>query len=215
MDIKSLDFDVLVEMFLLLLIGVGPKIALVPFIEATAAMDEPTKRRVARKMITTAAAAAVSLAVLGEVLRRLLHFSAGALSVAGGIILIIIAVSMVLSTDQPETSSAGSVGRDPMEVAVFPLAIPYLLNPAGIVALVTLAAEAGSVAVFAVYLGILALVLAIDVGVFRWANGVSDHLDASRMLVTEKVFGFLLAALAVLLMLDGLESVGIIHLSSH
>ena len=215
MDIKSLDFDVLVEMFLLLLIGVGPKIALVPFIEATAAMDEPTKRRVARKMITTAAAAAVSLAVLGEVLRRLLHFSAGALSVAGGIILIIIAVSMVLSTDQPETSSAGSVGRDPMEVAVFPLAIPYLLNPAGIVALVTLAAEAGSVAVFAVYLGILALVLAIDVGVFRWANGVSDHLDASRMLVTEKVFGFLLAALAVQLVLDGLEDVGVLHLTGH
>ena len=215
MDIKSLDFDVLVEMFLLLLIGVGPKIALVPFIEATAAMDEPTKRRVARKMITTAAAAAVSLAVLGEVLRRLLHFSAGALSVAGGIILIIIAVSMVLSTDQPETSSAGSVQRDPMEVAVFPLAIPYLLNPAGIVALVTLAAEAGSVAVFAVYLGILALVLAIDVGVFRWANGVSDHLDASRMLVTEKVFGFLLAALAVQLVLDGLEDVGVLHLTGH
>lgn len=215
MDIKSLDFDVLVEMFLLLLIGVGPKIALVPFIEATAAMDEPTKRRVARKMITTAAAAAVSLAVLGEVLRRLLHFSAGALSVAGGIILIIIAVSMVLSTDQPETASAGSVGRDPMEVAVFPLAIPYLLNPAGIVALVTLAAEAGSVAVFAVYLGILALVLAIDVGVFRWANGVSDHLDASRMLVTEKVFGFLLAALAVQLVLDGLEDVGVLHLTGH
>ena len=215
MDITSLDFDVLVEMFLLLLIGVGPKIALVPFIEATAAMDEPTKRRVARKMITTAAAAAVSLAVLGEVLRRLLHFSAGALSVAGGIILIIIAVSMVLSTDQPETSSAGSVRRDPMEVAVFPLAIPYLLNPAGIVALVTLAAEAGSVAVFAVYLGILALVLAIDVGVFRWANGVSDHLDASRMLVTEKVFGFLLAALAVQLVLDGLEDVGVLHLTGH
>ena len=98
---------------------------------------------------------------------------------------------------------------------MFPLAIPYLLNPAGIVALVTLAAEAGSVAVFAVYLGILALVLAIDVGVFRWANGVSDHLDASRMLVTEKVFGFLLAALAVQLVLDGLEDVGVLHLTGH
>ena len=35
------------------------------------------------------------------------------------------------------------------------------------------------------------------------------------MLVTEKVFGFLLAALAVQLMLDGLDSVGIIHLSGH
>ena len=35
------------------------------------------------------------------------------------------------------------------------------------------------------------------------------------MLVTEKLFGVLLAALAVQLMLDGLDSVGIIHLASH
>jgi small neutral amino acid transporter SnatA (MarC family) len=35
------------------------------------------------------------------------------------------------------------------------------------------------------------------------------------MLVTEKVFGFLLAALAVQLALDGLDEVGVIHLRGH
>ena len=35
------------------------------------------------------------------------------------------------------------------------------------------------------------------------------------MLVADKVFGFLLAALAVQLMLDGLQSVGVIHLAGH
>ena len=64
-------------------------------------------------------------------------------------------------------------------------------------------------------LGVLGLVLALDVAVFRGANRASDHLDESRMLVTEKIFGFLLAALAVQLMLEGLDSVGIIHLSGH
>jgi multiple antibiotic resistance protein len=44
---------------------------------------------------------------------------------------------------------------------------------------------------------------------------ISNHLDASRMLVTEKVFGFLLAALAVQLMLNGLSDVGVIHLTGH
>jgi small neutral amino acid transporter SnatA (MarC family) len=44
---------------------------------------------------------------------------------------------------------------------------------------------------------------------------VSGHLDASRMLVTGKVFGFLLAALAVQLALDGLSDVGVIHLTGH
>jgi small neutral amino acid transporter SnatA (MarC family) len=35
------------------------------------------------------------------------------------------------------------------------------------------------------------------------------------MLVTEKVFGFLLAALAVQLVLNGLADVGVIHLKGH
>ena len=39
-------------------------------------------------------------------------------------------------------------------------------------------------------------------------------LDAGRMLVTEKVFGFLLAALGVQLVLNGLSDVGVIHLTT-
>ena len=62
---------------------------------------------------------------------------------------------------------------------------------------------------------VLAVVLALDVIVFRWANRVSEQLDESRLLVTEKIFGVLLAALAVQLILDGLDSVGVIHLAGH
>ena len=54
---------------------------------------------------------------------------------------------------------------------------------------------------FAVVVGVLVFVIALDVAVFRWANRVSKHLDQNRMLLTEKVFGFLLAALAVQLAL--------------
>ena len=214
MDHTSIDIYLVIDTFLLLLIGIGPKIALVPFLEVTAAMDRATKARVVRKMLVTAGVTGVILVGLGELLARLLHFSTGSLSIAGGIILVIIAITMVLGSDDSEHSVA-SEERDPMRIAVFPLAVPYLLNPAGIVTLVTLSAEADSVAVFAMVLGLLAVVLALDVAVFRWANRVSDHLDASRMLITEKIFGVLLAALAVQLMLDGLDSVGIIHLASH
>ncbi len=48
----------------------------------------------------------------------------------------------------------------------------------------------------------------------RWANQVSAKLDESRMLATEKVFGFLSAAIAVQLILDGLASAGWSDLSS-
>ncbi len=210
----SVDIYLVIDTFLLLLIGIGPKIALVPFVEITAPLDGATKAKVVRKMLTTATVVALILLGLGEFLSRLLHFSTGSLSIAGGIILIIIAITMVLGSADAGDSSAIK-GRDPMRIAVFPLAVPYLMNPAGIVALVTLSAEADSVAVFAMVLGVLALVLALDVGVFRLANRASDHLDESRMLVTEKIFGILLAALAVQLVLDGFDSLGLIHLSGH
>jgi small neutral amino acid transporter SnatA (MarC family) len=211
--LESLDAAFVIDTFLLLLIGIGPKIALVPFLTATADMPEAIKRRVLRKMMTTAATVGALLLILGGVLTRLLHFSPGALGVASGIILLIIAVTMVLS--QQEANEAHSVnGRDPMQVAASPLAVPYLLNPAGIVVLVTLSAEASSAAVFAVAVGVLVVVLALDVVVFRWAVQVSSKLDASRMLVTEKVFGFLLAALGAQLVLNGLSDVGVIHLTT-
>jgi len=227
MELESLNWTFVIDTFLLLLIGIGPKIALVPFLEATKQMPQATQRRVLRKMLTTAALLAALLLILGGLLTRLLHFSPGALGVASGIILLIIAVTMVLGQGDGNGGGNGGahggghggghqvIGRDPMQVAVFPLAVPYLLNPAGIVVLVTLSAEASSLAVFGVAVGVLVVVLALDVVVFRWAAAVSSKLDASRMLVTEKVFGFLLAALGVQLALDGLADLGVIHLTGH
>ena len=208
MDQTSITAAGAIDTFLVLLIGIGPKLALVPFVEITAPLDPATKRRVLRKMLTTAATVAVLLMVLGELLRLLLHFTIGSLSIAGGLILLVVAVWMVLSP--PASSSNRIADKDPMQLAQFPLAVPYLLNPVGIVGLMTISAEAKSFSVFAVEFGILVFVLLIDVVVFRWANRVSDKLDEGRMLITEKVFGFLIAAIAVQLVLDGLASVGVI-----
>ncbi len=207
MDEASITTSGVIDTFLVLLIGIGPKLALVPFLEITASLDEATKRRVRRKMLVTAATVAVALIVLGELLRALLHFSVASLSIAGGIILLVLAVWMVLGQG---SGGHGTAGKDPLQLAQFPLAVPYLLNPVGIVGLVTISAEATSLGVLAMAVGILAVVLLIDVLVFRWANQVSSRLDENRMLVTEKVFGFLIAAIAVQLMLDGLASAGII-----
>jgi small neutral amino acid transporter SnatA (MarC family) len=208
MDQTSITAAGAIDTFLVLLIGIGPKLALVPFLEITASLDPDAKRRVQRKMLATAAAVAVVLLVLGELLRVLLHFTIGSLSIAGGVILLVLAVWMVLGP--PGGGSHRAAGKDPLQLAQFPLAVPYLLNPVGIVGLMTISAEAKSLSVLAVEFGILVFVLLVDVAVFRWANRVSEKLDENRMLVIEKVFGFLIAAIAVQLILDGLASAGVI-----
>jgi multiple antibiotic resistance protein len=208
MDQASITAAGAIDTFLVLLIGIGPKLALVPFLEITASLEPALKRRVLRKMLTTAAIVAVVLMVLGELLRTLLHFTIGSLSIAGGVILLVLAVWMVLAP--ADGGSRHAEGKDPMQLAQFPLAVPYLLNPVGIVGLITISAEAKSFSVFAAEFGILVFVLLVDVVVFRWANRVSEKLDENRMLVTEKVFGFLIAAIAVQLVLDGLATAGVI-----
>lgn len=213
MDTTTIDTATVVDLFLLLLIGIGPKIALLPYLEATAGLDAADKRRIVRTMLTTAAVVALVLIVFGELLRRLLHFSTGALAIAGGILLLIIAVTMVLG--HGDAGVDDDADGDPHRLAMFPLAIPYLLNPAGIVVLVTASAEARTPRDLAVVLVPLAAVLVLDVVVLAAANRVSSHLDPARMLVTEKVFGFLLAALAVQLALNGLADVGLIHAVEH
>ena len=150
--------------------------------------------------------------LFGELLRVLLHFTVPSLSIAGGVILLVLAVWMVLA--QPG-GGHHIEDKNPCRLAVFPLAVPDLLNPVGIVALVTISAEAESILVLALSIGILAFVLLIDIAVFRFANKVSAKLDENRMLVTEKVFGFLIAAIAVQLMLDGLAGAGVISTVAH
>ena len=213
MEQTSITAQGVIDTFLVLLIGIGPKIALVPFLQITASLDTATKRQVQRKMLTTAATVAFALIVFGELLRVLLHFSVGSLSIAGGVILLVLAIEMVLG--KPDPGDQPTAEKDPMQLAQFPLAVPYLLNPVGIVGLVTISAETKSLDVFAVMIAILVLVLLLDVAVFRWANRVSAKLNENRMLVTEKVFGFLIAAIAVQLVLDGLALVGVIAPINH
>jgi multiple antibiotic resistance protein len=213
MDQTSVTADGVIDTFLVLLIGIGPKIALLPFLLITASLDPATTQRVARRMLITAATVALTLVVLGELLRILLHFEVGSLSIAGGVILLVLAVGMVIG--QGQSASHLTEGKDPLQLAQVPLAVPYLLNPVGIVGLVTISAEAKSLRVLAAEIVVLVFVLLLDVVVFRWASRVGQALNEDRMLVIEKVFGFLLAAVAVQLVLDGLASVGIIPPINH
>jgi multiple antibiotic resistance protein len=91
-----------------------------------------------------------------------------------------------------------------------------LLNPAGIAALVIASSEVDSLLMVVVLVGLVLLGGFIDWLIFRNMDKLSKHLDPSRLAVTEAVFGVLLAALAVQLMLDGLHDLGIITiLGSH
>jgi multiple antibiotic resistance protein len=219
MDFDNIDFYLVFDLFILLLIGMGPKIALVPFLDLTNKMDADTKRSVAQRMVRTAVGTALILVLLGWFLMRLLHFSPGAANIAGGIVLLLLALHMLVSPGKDHHDDAS--GRDAMQMALYPLAVPYLLNPAGIAVLVIASGDAALSDTNTLILVVILIVLVLLMGVIDWfvftnIDKLAKHLDPSRLAVTEAVFGVLLAALAVQLMLDGLHDLGIISmLTSH
>ena len=215
MELGSIDLYQVLDVFLLLLIGIGPKIALVPFLELTSDMSAEVQRKVAGKMIRTAFVTALVLLFLGKLLMALLHISPAAISIAGGVILFLLGILMIKSPGQPDDHHEQAEGRDPMQMAVYPLAVPMLLNPAGIVVMMTVAGEASTILDYVLVIIVLVLVVALDWLIFGNISSLSKHLDPSNMTVTEVVFGILLAALAVTLVIDGMADLGILDMVPH
>ncbi len=87
MNFAVIDAGLMVKLLLLLLIGMGPKVALVPFLEKTKQLDAETQRAVGRRMVVTAVVTAIVLFATGWFLLRLLHISGGAVAMGGAIVL--------------------------------------------------------------------------------------------------------------------------------
>ena len=215
MFLGEIDIWMILEIFVLLLIGMGPKVALVPFLELTADMDSDTRKKVANKMIRTAVTWALILVVFGGFLMKLLHFTPGALYIAGGIVFLLLALKMLSGGGDDEDHHEKASERDPMQMALYPLAVPYMLNPAGITMLVILSGGLNSWLMLVILVILVLLMGALDWLIFKNLDSIAEHLDKSRLAVTEAVFGVLLAALAVQLMLEGLGNLGIIDIVGH
>ena len=199
------------DLFMLLLIGIGPKIAFVPFIELTADMDVPTVKAVANKAVRSAISWSLILAVFGWFLMKLLHFTTGSVLVAGGIVLLLLSLHMLVAGSQDDEDHVEKHGhKDPMEMALYPLAVPYLLNPVGIAVLVIYSSLIANVADIVILVAVVLLVGLIDLLLFRNIKSVAKQVAKSKLAVTEAVFGVLLAALSVQLMVHGLAELGVI-----
>jgi multiple antibiotic resistance protein len=218
MDFSVINLELVLKLLILMLIGMGPKIALVPFLEKTKHLDAETQRAVGRQMVKTAVVTAVILFATGWFLMRLLHITGGAVAVAGAIIFAILAINMVTgSGHKPEAGDVGEAGaqEDPKHIAIYPLAVPYLLNPVGMTLLIVSSGEIVSIASAGLVLVLILLVGALDYLVFANIDKLSKRMSPVSLVVSEVVFGILLTAVAVQLMVYGLNSLGIIAATGH
>jgi small neutral amino acid transporter SnatA (MarC family) len=208
-DFSVINFEFAIRLFLLLFIGMGPVLALVPFLQKTKPFDAETQCAIGRRMVLIAVVTALILFALGAILLRLLHISGAAAVVAGGIVLAYLGIVMATKRSAKSVEEF-PVKEDAATLAVYPLAVPHLLNPVGITVLIVASDEVTSIAGAGLVVALVLLVAALDYFVFANIDKFSKRLNPSFMIVSEVVLGFLLTAIAVQMTVIGLTSLGII-----
>ena len=182
-----------------------------PFLALTA-RQSPEKRR--KTALTACVVAALTLAAFGAVgtyLFRHLGLTLPAFQIAGGIILFVVALDMIraqrTTQENPEEMAESAAASD---VAITPLAIPFIAGPATLSTVTVLMAKAEDwVQMSTVYVAIL-LTCGITYLMFRLAEPIQRRLGTTGIHVLGRILGLVLAGIAVQFVLDGLAKAGII-----
>lgn len=192
---------------------IGPVEAAVLFAAFSSEMTSQERRRVALKAVFIASAILLLFTLFGQPLLAKLGVTIAALKTAGGAILGLIALDMIFSRPDSGSKLTPKEGEEALhkdDLAVFPMATPLLAGPGAMSAGILLAAQAdGDLVHLAGVLAGLGAVLAITLGLLLIAPELARCLGVTAQRVLMRVFGILLAAIAVQALFDGLKEGGL------
>lgn len=193
---------------------IGPIEAAVLFASLSHHADTLERRQIALRATLIATAILLVAMLAGGPLLRQLGVTVAALQTAGGVILGMIALEMVFARPQSAFKLSPPEGAEAQlreDVAVFPLATPMLAGPGAMSAGILLVASAeGHAAELAGTFGALAVVMAISLMLLLVAPSLSKMLGITAQRVMMRVFGILLAAIAVQAIFDGILGSGLL-----
>ncbi len=194
------------KVFIAIYVLVNPLEGIPIYLARTGGMTRAERLAVAR---TTSVAIAVVLWVslaVGKIILQLLGISVGAFTLAGGIIIFLIALKMVLGTGG---TSDAHPGADSASFAIVPLAIPLLAGPGPISSVIVYASKGvtqggASLADDLVLAGIILVVALATYAALAAASPARRLLGDTGINVFTRVSGILVAAIAVGLVNEGL-----------
>jgi multiple antibiotic resistance protein len=162
-----------------------------------------------RTALKTAIAVAIILILavwVGDGLLSFFGIGMPAFRIAGGLLVLIIAIAMFGAKTSParHTDAEQVEAEAKNDIAVVPMAIPLLAGPGAIsLTIVDAHQVAGLADRFILSLGIVG-VAAIVWGVLRMAEPIGERLGTSGLNIGTRVMGLILAAMAVQFMADGM-----------
>lgn len=204
--------DSLIRAFVMLFVVIDP-IGQIPIFIALTRGTEPRQRRwLAVRGVLIAGGILFLFTLVGNWLLQTLGIGLAAMKIAGGILLFILAVEMILALESGmHTTTVRELeeAEQRPDISVFPLAIPLLAGPGAFAAITLLLGPGSEPAMTAWVLGLLALVLGLTLVALLFAAWLMRLLGQTGANVISRVLGILLAALAVQFVLDGVRDTGL------
>lgn len=204
-----MDFAFAAKVFAALFAIMNPIANLPIFLSLTSDMGEAEQRRTAVLISATVAVGCIVSALAGSAILGFFGLDVNHFRLAGGLIVLLIALSMLHGTDSATHSGSGeekATFATASNVAFYPLAIPILLGPGTISALIVYAHDAnGTDQLTALGAGMLAF-LALLAATLIAAPTLARIISPTVMSVTKRLMGMILAAIAMEMLVASLRA---------
>ncbi|MEX2292203.1 MAG: MarC family protein [Acidimicrobiales bacterium] len=198
----TLDPTLFATAFVTVLVIMDPVGNIPIFLALTKGQDLQQRRRAAALSSTVAGAVIVAFALGGQQVLQLLGISLEALQVAGGLLLLVIALELLHPSGDGGTTRLSSGDTN---IALVPLGTPLLAGPGAIAATMLYTRQAddlgGSVSVVFALVAVLVVVYLS----MRYASLFARLLRNNGIELLSRIMGLLAAAIAVQLVAEALE----------
>ena len=200
----------LIKTFIIFFVVIEP-VSLVPMFGAMTRGGEPGyRRRMAWKSVAISAGIFIVFALLGDWMLRLLGISVSAFKIAGGMLLFLLAVDMVLARESGLRSTTVREQEEAKyreDISVVPMAFPLITGPGTLATLLLLTAETTDWIGFSLVLGMGLLALAVTLVLLLLTQPLMRVMGVTAGSVISRLLGVVLSALAVQYVVDGFTEV--------
>lgn len=193
----ALIFSTAIKFFFLF----APFFVVSMFLAMTKTKTVKERAAIANRAVIAAICISLVLMFFGEALFSILGITLDSFRIGAGALLFLSAVSLV--SDGVRSHATGTESVD--DVAVVPLAIPTIIGPATIGAILVIGAELKSQELVYGIIGMLLALLALLV-LLHIAGRIEKILGRTGLNILSKITGLILAAMAAQIVFTGIKS---------
>lgn len=198
------------EIFTFFSLMLGPIKVLVPFVKMTKDTDAKFRRKLALRAALISTIICLVAAFMGQRALKAWHISIPAIMLAGGIILFLVALQMVMQIYPSSSRHEATPPIPALAMAVSPLSFPTIVTPYGIAILIILMATAQDATRQMGIISALVAIMILNLLAMLFAHTILKFIGVITLQILGSVLGVLQVALGIEMILQTLIKMGVI-----